>query len=203
MKLAVRPLTVWARCPEACVRGCDAHTAGQGWGGWCLGPSARGQEQGGGVPAFPVFSASLAPSPPPQEQGGGVPAFPVFSASLSPSPPPPPPPHPQALVVCLRVFSGRMGVFWSPCPCPMDCSGPGCRSVCQLWAQTWERLLGAPRVTSLPASWSGPFLLWTHPHAEDWEGWPGPHVLPCAWVSSWCGRSGDVPGRREGARPGA
>ena len=34
-----------------------------GW--WCLGPSARGQEQGGGVPAFPVFLASLSPSPPP------------------------------------------------------------------------------------------------------------------------------------------
>lgn len=180
MKLAVRPLTVWARCPEACVRGCDAHTAGQGGWGGCLGPSARGQEQGGGVPASPVFSASLSPSPPS----------------------PPPPPHPQALVVCLRVFSGGGGVFWSPCPCPVDRSVPGRRSACQLWAQTWERLLGDPRVTSLPASWSGPFLLWTRPHAEDREGWPGPHVLPCAWVSSWCGRSRDVPGRREGARPG-
>ena len=180
MKLAVRPLTVWARCPEACVRGCDAHTAGQGGWGGVPGPKCQGTGAGWRSACVPCLLGLPVPK----------------------SPLPPPPPHPQALVVCLRVFSGGGGVFWSPCPCPVDRSVPGRQSACQLWAQTWERLLGDPRVTSLPASWSGPFLLWTRPHAEDREGWPGPHVLPCAWVSSWCGRSRDVPGRREGARPG-
>lgn len=88
---------------------------------------------------------------------------PVLSASLSPSLPHPPPPYPQALVICLQMFSGRVRVFWSPSPCPLDHSVPGCQSACQLWAWTWEGLLRAPRVTSLPVSWSGPFLLWTHP----------------------------------------
>lgn len=182
MKLAVRPLTVWAHCPEACVRGCDAHTAGQG--GWGVpGPECQGTGAGWRSACVPCLLGLPVPE--------------------SPLPPPTAPSSGPGCLVCECSLGARGGgVFWSPCPCPVDRSVPGRQSACQLWAQTWERLLGDPRVTSLPASWSGPFLLWTRPHAEDREGWPGPHVLPCAWVSSWCGRSRDVPGRREGARPG-
>ena len=154
------PLPARVRCPEACVRGRDTHTAGRWSGGaWAQVPGDRSRVE-----------EYLCP-PSSQPRCPGV-------------PPPPPLPYPQALVICLQVFSGRVGVFWSSGPCPVDHSVPGCRSACHLWAWTWEGLLRAPRVTSLLVpSFSG-----LAPHAEDRDSWPGPLCLGLllVWEEQGC-----------------
>lgn len=66
---------------------------------------------------------------------------------------PPPSPSPAALAVCLRVFSGKEWRFLTSVSTPNGLLGPGARltwSACQLWAQTWETPLGAPRSSACP-----------------------------------------------------